>query len=1477
MLESPGYDAEGIWAHYLSDSVMRTTEANDQGNFIDAGAGNDGVLAGTGDDQVHGGTGTDEIWGMAGNDRLFGDDGDDRIYGDGSVVNNGYGLSITPAAQHGKDMIYGGAGNDILIGQGGDDELFGEVGNDKLWGDDRSTTSTPVTVHGNDYLNGGEGNDELVGGGGADILYGGSGNDKLWGDAGVAVTDPSYINASYHGKDYMDGGDGNDYLQGEGGDDTMFSGSGDDVLIGDDTLSRVAGQYHGDDYMDGGVGNDQMAGSGGDDTLLGGDGNDLLYGDDLGAASQYEGDDHLFGGKGDDALFGDGGDDYLDGGEGDDILQGDAGDDTLIGGIGINILRGGVGNDHLISSGQDYLNGGEGDDTYQIEIVNGLAVIDDGQGTSTIQISGGSANVNDYRVVSNGGTAFLWVQGLGYVALGAQVNFEQTFVAIGDQSLSLAQLIQRDDANGAVHAMGVSSTGEFVSTAASVAAQVLVGGVLADALDGGLANDVLQGVLGNDALYGGAGDDGLFGGLGADIIVGGSGDDLMSGGDIDGGTDNDTDTYLFNAGDGHDRIMGASYGGSQEPRDIIRFGSGIKLSSIQFTLIQEGTPDAGNVVISYAANDTITLAPGALAELGSVQFDDGTFITQSQIQALLHPPVAGATTWISGSGASETLIGGAGNDRIMGKDGNDVLIGGAGRDELLGGLGTNTYVFGADSGLDVIRASVNLWDQTGSATKNEQAILKFTDVTLAQMSIRLDGTDLLIGQPSGAVVRVADYTYKNNSNASNPLVGASWKVVDQNGTQTTLGAWLAGQVGPGPLSLAARRQQFIDTQLNQLATTSQRTSGSTNVTFNTAPLYVNTVLVTSVTQTQVQASGGIELQLNSYLDVEDAFAESTQYSSWSANDIATGAAPGKVASFLSSVGFPEWETPPTGAIAVYSDGPNTSTGQLLGWWLPSVAAQASSVQAPTGWQNDSWVAAGTRPNDTATQSIVTGTAGDDVIVQVASGPIAAHSSYPHPALFRGTIDTGAGNDVVKLGSGANTYHPKTWSRFDDWVSVASGYTLDSGNYQRGLGAWIDLGSGNDQVSGSDGNDFIIGGLGSDWMDGQAGEDTYYISYEAGSIDHISDLALATNDDVWPSANSQSQIPPGAVGWNFDKVEFDSSVTVSNLTYRWGQLFVASTEYYGKQVRTLELFRNGQLFLQVDYLAEIEPVATWFTYRAGIERYHFADGQVLSLSDILALPLESSAPPSPVNHAPVAIQAIAVPDVNPHEFWAFTVPENVFSDADGEFLTFSAVDGPWMDWLKFDSRTRTFSGTPSLNQVGIWDIKIIATDHWGAVAEIPLQFSVVLNSTVHGTVGNDLINGGIGDDVLEGGQGNDTYVFSQGSGNDIIRDIDATLGNVDIAQFGSGVGADQLWFEQSGNDLKVSVIGSYDSILVENWYMGDRYHVEQFKTSDGMTLLDSQVQNLVQAMAGFSPPVAVETTLSANYASSLSPIIAANWH
>jgi len=110
----------------------------------------------------------------------------------------------------------------------------------------------------------------------------------------------------------------------------------------------------------------------------------------------------------------------------------------------------------------------------------------------------------------------------------------------------------------------------------------------------------------------------------------------------------------------------------------------------------------------------------------------------------------------------------------------------------------------------------------------------------------------------------------------------------------------------------------------------------------------------------------------------------------------------------------------------------------------------------------------------------------------------------------------------------------------------------------------------------------------------------------------------------------------------------------------------------------------------------------------------------------------------------------------------------------------------------------------------------------------------------------------------------------------VTENDATVGNTDVASFLSGIATDQIWFRHVGSDLEVSVIGTSDKLTIKSWYSGAAYHVEQFKTADNRTLLDTRVENLVTAMAAFSPPAAGQTTLPSNYQTALSPVIAANW-
>jgi hypothetical protein len=120
------------------------------------------------------------------------------------------------------------------------------------------------------------------------------------------------------------------------------------------------------------------------------------------------------------------------------------------------------------------------------------------------------------------------------------------------------------------------------------------------------------------------------------------------------------------------------------------------------------------------------------------------------------------------------------------------------------------------------------------------------------------------------------------------------------------------------------------------------------------------------------------------------------------------------------------------------------------------------------------------------------------------------------------------------------------------------------------------------------------------------------------------------------------------------------------------------------------------------------------------------------------------------------------------------------------------------------------------------------------------------------------------------------VFNVGWGQDTIYNYDVGAGRKDTIEFGEGIAADQLWFRRVNADLEVRLIGSTDVTTISNWYSGSAYHLNEFVVSDGKRLLETNIDNLVQAMASYSPPAAGQTTLPQNYKDALEPVIAANW-
>ena len=116
-------------------------------------------------------------------------------------------------------------------------------------------------------------------------------------------------------------------------------------------------------------------------------------------------------------------------------------------------------------------------------------------------------------------------------------------------------------------------------------------------------------------------------------------------------------------------------------------------------------------------------------------------------------------------------------------------------------------------------------------------------------------------------------------------------------------------------------------------------------------------------------------------------------------------------------------------------------------------------------------------------------------------------------------------------------------------------------------------------------------------------------------------------------------------------------------------------------------------------------------------------------------------------------------------------------------------------------------------------------------------------------GNDVITGGLGNDTINGGAGNNTYIFNLGDGSDFIASyydptsyLGSNLGKFNTISFGAGITASSIDVYRSGSNLVLSIIGTTDSITVENFYRNDN-HLDTYNPVQQVTFSDGTVWNL----------------------------------
>ncbi|PXB00358.1 beta-propeller fold lactonase family protein [Pectobacterium carotovorum] len=116
---------------------------------------------------------------------------------------------------------------------------------------------------------------------------------------------------------------------------------------------------------------------------------------------------------------------------------------------------------------------------------------------------------------------------------------------------------------------------------------------------------------------------------------------------------------------------------------------------------------------------------------------------------------------------------------------------------------------------------------------------------------------------------------------------------------------------------------------------------------------------------------------------------------------------------------------------------------------------------------------------------------------------------------------------------------------------------------------------------------------------------------------------------------------------------------------------------------------------------------------------FNDGAADSAAQALGVTLSREVNLPPVGHA----EQFTPPTAQAGTHWSYTLPGTLFTDPENNALTFT-VDGAQLpEGVRFDSATRTFSGTPST--AGTFNLTITATDSAGNAT--PLNVVLTINA------------------------------------------------------------------------------------------------------------------------------------------------------
>ncbi len=352
----------------------------------------------------------------------------------------------------------------------------------------------------------------------------------------------------------------------------------------------------------------------------------------------------------------------------------------------------------------------------------------------------------------------------------------------------------------------------------------------------------------------------------------------------------------------------------------------------------------------------------------------------------------------------------------------------------------------------------------------------------------------------------------------------------------------------------------------------------------------------------------------------------------------------------------------------------------------------------------------------------------------SNGKFAAIKTSDVEISFNIASDANYYNDYLEIKEKATT--EKVIDTLRSIENVGAGYLNDkiTGDDNNNI---IFAYEGNDTILGEGGNDYLKDGIGNDRLTGGAGQDSFYITQEINARDTMTDFDVSNEKIILEEFNSQFKnfaelrknitqsgsstiinfgdnqrltlenvVAKDLSYKNFvGNTSINSAPTIFNFAEKSEEKFMFfdvlkfASDVDGDQLRIGQVNtpQNGQAEI-VDGKIKYTPNDGF----VGTEEFLYSIVDAGGKSTVAKITVEVG----PINDTPVLAYNPENQVANLIEEFKFQFRDDLFTDEEGDQLTYTATlqsGQPLPDWLKFDAATRTFSGTPTVNDQ---DIRVV---------------------------------------------------------------------------------------------------------------------------------------------------------------------------